>query len=86
MPASSPANHCIRCCEEVRELAVPLTHGTYYEVRPAGLDGTGEISLRDLVKFVLAKFWLWHPCRSHSSARAGIMRAHDRFLRVTAAA
>ena len=29
-------------------------HGGYYEVRPAGLDGTGEISLRDLVKFVLA--------------------------------
>jgi pilus assembly protein CpaF len=52
--SSSPANHCIRCCEEVRELAVPLTHGAYYEVRPAGLDGTGEISLRDLVKFVLA--------------------------------
>jgi pilus assembly protein CpaF len=29
-------------------------HGSYYEVRPPGLDGTGEISLRDLVKFVLA--------------------------------
>ncbi len=32
----------------------PLLHGSYYEVRPPGLDGTGEISLRDLVKFVLA--------------------------------
>jgi pilus assembly protein CpaF len=52
--AATPPNHCIRCCEEVRELSVPLTHGAYYEVRPAGLDGTGEISLRDLVKFVLA--------------------------------
>jgi pilus assembly protein CpaF len=31
-----------------------VLHGGYYEVRPAGLDGTGEISLRDLVKFVLA--------------------------------
>ena len=31
-----------------------ITHGSYYEVRPAALDGTGEISLRDLVKFVLA--------------------------------
>jgi hypothetical protein len=30
-----------------------VLHGGYYEVRPAGLDGTGEISLRDLVKFVL---------------------------------
>jgi len=29
-------------------------HGGYYEVRPEGLDGTGEISLRDLVNFVLA--------------------------------
>jgi pilus assembly protein CpaF len=48
-----PASHCVRSCEEIRELAVPLLHGGYYEVRPAGLDGTGEISLRDLVKFVL---------------------------------
>jgi pilus assembly protein CpaF len=52
--SATPASHCVRCCEEVRELAVPLVHGAYYEVRPAGLDGTGEISLRDLVKFVLA--------------------------------
>ena len=44
----------MRSCEEIRELAVPLLHGGYYEVRPPGLDGTGEISLRDLVKFVLA--------------------------------
>jgi pilus assembly protein CpaF len=33
---------------------VPVTHGSYYEVRPPALDGTGEISLRDLVKFILA--------------------------------
>src|SRR5262249_20219827 len=49
-----PAGHCIRCCEEIREIAVPITHGAYYEVRPPSLDGTGEISLRDLLKFVLA--------------------------------
>jgi pilus assembly protein CpaF len=49
-----PPGHCIRSCEEIREIAVPVTHGAYYEVRPSGLDGTGEISLRDLVKFVLA--------------------------------
>lgn len=48
-----PSGHCIRCCEEVRELHVPLVHGSYYEARPAALDGTGEISLRDLVKLVL---------------------------------
>jgi pilus assembly protein CpaF len=52
--AAGPASHCIRSCEEIRELAVPVTHGSYYEVRPPALDGTGEISLRDLVKFVLA--------------------------------
>lgn len=52
--AAGPASHCIRSCEEIREIAVPVTHGSYYEVRPPSLDGTGEISLRDLVKFVLA--------------------------------
>lgn len=49
-----PASHCVRCCEEVRELHVPLVHGSFYEARPPALDGTGEISLRDLVKLVLA--------------------------------
>jgi pilus assembly protein CpaF len=52
--AAAPAGHCTRCCEEIREIAVPITHGGYYEVRPPALDGTGEITLRDLVKFVLA--------------------------------
>jgi len=52
--AAVPAAHCVRSCEEIRELAVPLPHGGYFEVRPPGLDGTGEISLRDLVKFILA--------------------------------
>lgn len=49
-----PPGHCVRCCEEIREIAVPVVHGAYYEVRPPGVDGTGEIGLRDLVKFVLA--------------------------------
>src|SRR5262249_7174936 len=52
--AAGPASHCVRCCEEIRELAAPIMHGAYYEVRPPGLDGSGEISLRDLVKFALA--------------------------------
>jgi pilus assembly protein CpaF len=52
--AAGPANHCVRACEEIRELAVPITHGSYYEVRAPALDGSGEITLRDLVKFVLA--------------------------------
>jgi pilus assembly protein CpaF len=51
--AAAPPSHCVRCCEEIRELSVAVTHGAYYETRPAALDGTGEISLRDLVKFVL---------------------------------
>jgi pilus assembly protein CpaF len=49
-----PIDHCIRACEEVRELHVPLVHGSYYEARPPSLEGSGEISLRDLVKVTLA--------------------------------
>lgn len=52
--AAAPPGHCVRTCEEIREIAVPVTHGAYYEARPPALDGTGEISLRDLVRFVLA--------------------------------
>jgi pilus assembly protein CpaF len=52
--AAVPSDHCVRVCEEIRELAVPLAHGAYYEVRPPGVDGDGEISLRALVKFLLA--------------------------------
>lgn len=49
-----PTHHCVRCCEEIRELQFPLVHGACYEARPAGLDGSSAITLRDLVKFVLA--------------------------------
>jgi pilus assembly protein CpaF len=49
-----PADHCIRAAEEVRELHVPVVHGSYYEARPPSLDGSGEIALRDLVKMTLA--------------------------------
>jgi pilus assembly protein CpaF len=52
--AAIPSGRCIRCCEEIRELAVPLTHGSFYEARPPGLDGSGDVPLRQLVKFVLA--------------------------------
>lgn len=51
---AAPAAHCVRCVEEVRELQVPLINGSFYEARPPGLDGTGAVSLRDLVKVVLA--------------------------------
>ncbi len=52
--AAVPGNRCIRCCEEIRELWVPITHGSFYEARPPGMDGATEVSLRHLVKFVLA--------------------------------
>jgi pilus assembly protein CpaF len=52
--AAAPPTHCIRAVEEVRELFVPIVHGSYYEARPPSLDRSGEISLRDLVKVVLA--------------------------------
>ncbi|MFZ0627622.1 MAG: ATPase, T2SS/T4P/T4SS family [Acidimicrobiia bacterium] len=51
---SVPVHHCVRACEEVRELHVPLVHGSYYESRPPSLDGGSGISLRDLVKVTLA--------------------------------
>lgn len=52
--AAVPPTRCVRCVEESRELAVPLVHGSYLEQRPPSLDGSGAITLRDLVRFVLA--------------------------------
>jgi pilus assembly protein CpaF len=52
--AAVPPEHCVRACEEIRELSVPFTHGAYYETRPPAIDGGAEITLRHLVKFVLA--------------------------------
>ena len=54
LSAGSPRVTAYGAARRSAELSVPLAHGAYYEVRPPGLDGTGEISLRDLVKFVLA--------------------------------
>lgn len=52
--AAVPSDHCIRACEEVRELHVPLVHGSYYEARPPALGGGSEVGLRELVKVTLA--------------------------------
>jgi pilus assembly protein CpaF len=53
--AAAPATHCVRCIEDVRELHVPLSpHSSYYEARTPGLDGSGEVSVRTLVRTVLA--------------------------------
>lgn len=49
-----PAGRCVRVCEEIRELNVPLAHGSCYETRPPGLDGGAAIDLRMLVRFCLA--------------------------------
>ena len=52
--AAIPSDHCVRSCEEVRELHVPLIHGSYYEARPPFIGGGGAVTLRDLVKVTLA--------------------------------
>ncbi|HDH03327.1 MAG TPA: CpaF family protein, partial [Actinobacteria bacterium] len=52
---AAPADHCVRVCEEVRELHVPLLHGSFYEASPPTLDGSRQYTLRDLVKVVLAQ-------------------------------
>ena len=48
-----PSERCVRVCEEIRELTVPLTHGSYYETRPPSASGDAAITLRDLLKFCL---------------------------------
>ena len=48
-----PAERCVRVCEEIRELHVPLTHGSYYETRPPSVSGEAAITMRDLLKFCL---------------------------------
>ncbi|WP_341250910.1 CpaF family protein [Euzebya pacifica] len=48
-----PSERCVRVCEEIRELTVPLTHGSYYETRPPSASGESAITLRDLLRFCL---------------------------------
>ncbi len=51
-----PDDQCIRICEEVRELHIPLSpHSSYYEASPVTLEGSRRYSLRDLVKVSLAQ-------------------------------
>lgn len=51
--AAVAPNRCVRVCEEIRELSVPLTLGACYETRPPGIGGDAEITLRELLKFSL---------------------------------
>lgn len=48
-----PPARCVRVCEEIRELTVPLTHGSYYETRQPSPSGEAAITLRDLLRFCL---------------------------------
>ncbi|MEE8600368.1 CpaF family protein [Euzebya tangerina] len=50
---AAPAGRCVRVCEEIRELTVPLTHGSYYETRAPSPSGESAITMRDLLKFCL---------------------------------
>lgn len=50
-----PVDRCVRICEEVREIDVPLIHGSFYEASPPTLEGKRRYTLRDLVKVVLAQ-------------------------------
>ena len=50
-----PVDRCVRICEEVREIDVPLMHGSFYEASPPTLDGKRRYTLRELVKVVLAQ-------------------------------
>ena len=51
-----PDDMCIRMCEEVRELHVPLSlHSSFYEASGVALDGGRRYSLRDLIKVCLSQ-------------------------------
>lgn len=48
-----PGSERVISAEEVRELRVPHPDWVALECRPAGLEGTGEVNLRDLVRELL---------------------------------
>ena len=51
-----PDDLCIRMCEEVRELHIPLSvHSSFYEASTVAMDGGRRYSLRDLIKVCLAQ-------------------------------
>ena len=56
MLAGVPPQHCIRCCEEIREITIDFTHGGYYEVRPQGIDGTGVLHVQS-IPIMQLKVW-----------------------------
>ena len=51
-----PDDMCIRMCEEVRELHIPLSlHSSFYEASGVAMDGARRYSLRDLIKVCLSQ-------------------------------
>lgn len=51
-----PDDICIRMCEEVRELHIPLSlHSSFYEASGVAMDGGRLYSLRDLIKVCLSQ-------------------------------
>lgn len=53
LAAAVPGTERVLSAEEVRELRIPHPDWVALECRPAGLEGTGEVSLRDLVREIL---------------------------------
>ncbi|MCX6396178.1 MAG: ATPase, T2SS/T4P/T4SS family [Propionibacteriales bacterium] len=53
LAAAIPGGERVISCEEVRELSVGHPDWVALECRPPGLEGTGEVSLRDLVRETL---------------------------------
>ena len=53
LASAIPGTERVLSAEEVRELRVPHPDWVALECRPPGLEGTGEVSLRDLVREIL---------------------------------
>jgi pilus assembly protein CpaF len=50
---AAPPNMRVIACEDTPELSVAHLHGARWRTRPAGPDGTGAVTLRDLVRVAL---------------------------------
>ena len=50
LAGSIPGSERVISCEEVFEIKLPIPDWVSMQTRQAGLEGTGEVRLRDLVK------------------------------------
>jgi pilus assembly protein CpaF len=53
LAGSIPGSERVISCEEVFEIKLPIPDWVSMQTRQAGLEGTGEVRLRDLVKETL---------------------------------